>query len=225
MSAEMKKTRQILMPESFLSGPLPGKASHLKMAPFSRRDSLMMENKIPQDAKVSAVLVLLVQSCDECSVLFIKRSDNTGVHSGQIAFPGGKKEKSDRNFMETALRETQEELGIRDGIEVIGELTPLYVPPSNFVIHPVLAVATKREEILSSIRTCESEVCDYKLIPLSRFTNNENIKHKEFKTSYFDNENAPYYEIDDYHIWGATAMILSELIDAISSSHFRHLRG
>ena len=110
--------------------------------------------------------------------------------------------------METALRETQEELNIRrDDIEVIGELTPLYVPPSNFVIHPVLAVAVKREdELISSIRTCESEVCDYKFIPLSRFTNNEN---------------APYYEIDDYHIWGATAMILSELIDIIEFESHR----
>src|ERR1035437_8451034 len=103
--------------------PLPGKKSHLKMSPPNRAKELLGMQEQMNLARQSAIMVLLFPVNDQLKTVFIKRSEYDGMHSGQIAFPGGKKEKTDQNFEETALRETFEEVGVKaDDIEVIGQL-------------------------------------------------------------------------------------------------------
>ena len=116
--------------------PLPGTASHLKLAPPNRaKEELLEKQNYLLAARQSAVMVLLYPVDNQLRTAFIKRSEYDGIHSGQIAFPGGKKEKTDQNFEETALRETFEEVGIKsDEIELIGQLSDLFIPPSNFIV-------------------------------------------------------------------------------------------
>lgn len=195
---------------------LPGKNAHLKMAPEPRVITLKDEISPPPDARNSAVLVLLfpVESGSTCEedfseweVVLIQRNTYEGVHSDQVAFPGGKCESQDVDYIDTACREAYEELGIeRDKIKIIGQLTHLYVPPSNFTIYPVLAIA--KEEIM--FRLERREVVSYKRVPLKRF-NPETAVTCKVEISKGEFVNAPGFIIDDYLVWGATAMILSEL--------------
>ncbi|MDD3323223.1 MAG: CoA pyrophosphatase, partial [Paludibacter sp.] len=118
-----------------LSQPLTGKASHLKMATKARLEELARLNGNTQQAKKSAVMLLLFHENENLQVIVIRRSNYVGVHAGQIAFPGGRFEESDIDIKTTALREIEEEIGISsDKIELIGRLSDIYVPPSNFLI-------------------------------------------------------------------------------------------
>ncbi|OFY39134.1 MAG: hypothetical protein A2X18_03695 [Bacteroidetes bacterium GWF2_40_14] len=190
---------------------LPGKKAHLKMAPLHRLSTLKIEEAPPENSRESAVLVLLFPASSEnildWEVLVIKRNIYDGVHSGQIAFPGGKCEDIDKDYADTACRESHEELSLdRDKIEIVGLLSRLYVPPSNFTIYPVLAYASCEMELIPDHR----EVVEYRKIPLKLFdpTLSEIFKIRIGREEYV---NAPGYTIGDYFIWGATAMILSEL--------------
>ncbi len=197
---------------------LPGKEAQLKMAPIGRAQGLLSENEIPESSIRSSVLVLLYppgikgegrdSTQEEWSVLLMKRSNYNGAHSGQISFPGGKREPYDKDNAKTAERETFEELGISaDSYRVFGELTHLYIPVSGFVIYPVLAVSTNGK---FPAYINEKEVQNWKVIPLSALDPKQTgtIKIERGNREWSD---APCYIIDDYAIWGATAMILSEL--------------
>lgn len=197
---------------------LPGKKAHLKMAPLHRISTLDVEEAPPDYARESAVLVLLFPSSTDnildWEVLFIKRNTYEGVHSGQIAFPGGKCEKDDKDYVDTACRESHEELALdRDKIEIVGLLSRLYVPPSNFTIYPVLAYAACEMELIPDHR----EVVEYRKIPLRLFdpSLSETIKIRIGRDEFV---NAPGYTIGDYFIWGATAMILSELYQVVAEA-------
>jgi len=119
-----------------LSLPLPGRDAQLRMAHAERKINLA-RYKVPQDARWGGVLILLYEDQDEIKFPLILRPDYDGVHSGQVAFPGGRFEPPDENIINTALRETAEEIGIHPGdVQLIGALTELYIPPSNFLVHP-----------------------------------------------------------------------------------------
>lgn len=194
---------------------LPGKEAHIKMAPEPRVITLNQEVSPPSDALDSAVLVLLFPTEDPTGweVVLIQRNTYEGVHSGQIAFPGGKCETYDKDYTDTACREAYEELGIeRHKIQIIGQLTHLYVPPSNFTINPVLAIAKEKIEF----RPDKREVVSYRMIPVKMFNPESSTTCKvQIKKGIY--VNAPAFIIGDYLIWGATAMILSELYEVISS--------
>ncbi|MCK9303848.1 MAG: CoA pyrophosphatase [Bacteroidales bacterium] len=199
---------------------LPGKDAHLRMAPLHRVRDIKEMDLIPAGAVASAVLIVLIPSAEKChsdsllhsSLVVIRRNSYNGVHSGQISFPGGKYEPCDKDLIETACREAGEELGIREAdVNILGLMTPLYVPPSNFVIYPVLSVAKKKIRFTPDPR----EVCGYSIIPLASM---DPALSKKVDISVGNNSSdidiypqVPAYTHEDYVIWGATAMIISEL--------------
>lgn len=193
---------------SSFSKPLPGIVSQEKMAPSFRGNNLVSSE---QEPRKSAVLLVLFEQEDKWYIPYFKRTDNGGVHSGQIAFPGGRHEPSDNSLQATALRETEEEFGIsKHSISIIGTLTPLYIPVSNSEVHPFVGFTTEKPRY-----TLNSSEVQYVIeIPLShlldkrnRVTKLENRKGLEIST--------PMFIYNNEEIWGATAMITSELIDLI----------
>ena len=144
---------------------LPGFDAQLKMSPPFRGkytiDSLQNLNP-----KQSAVLILLYPKENNTHLVFIERAIDGKAHSGQIAFPGGKKENTDKNYIETALREANEEVGVNtSNIEIIGEITQLYVPVSNFIIQPVVAFTNQKPTFVPQ----QSEVKKIIEIPVEDF--------------------------------------------------------
>lgn len=196
-----------------LSGQLPGEAAHFKMAPEHREAELKAVDMSRVTPKQSAVLILLFEKEGELQVVFIRRSDYVGIHAGQIAFAGGRYEESDGDLRITALREVEEEIGIAaDKIEILGVLSDLYVPPSNFMVRPF--VGFLKEEPTYQLDT--REVKSIHEIPLKVLMDEEIIREKSFFAHGTQHDiKAPYYHAGDVHIWGASAMILTEFIDTI----------
>jgi 8-oxo-dGTP pyrophosphatase MutT (NUDIX family) len=157
-------------------------------------------------------MMLLYPKNDKTHLVLIVRNAYNGVHSSQIAFPGGKYEISDADYRETALRETHEEVGISsEKIEIIKQFTPVYIPPSNFSVHPFLGISSQELLFYPDIR----EVADIIELPLSVFLNDEIIIEATLSTSYANNISVPAYNIQNHVVWGATAMILSELREVL----------
>jgi 8-oxo-dGTP pyrophosphatase MutT (NUDIX family) len=187
--------------------PLPGLSEQLRLAPITRLNELKSFN-IPNDAQQSAVMVLLYPANDHAGILLIKRAVDDTIHSGQVSFPGGKKEKADTNLKETALRETYEEIGIpSESISVIGTMTKLYIPPSNFEVHPFVGYLKS----LPGLRT-NYEVERVIQVPLKELTHPNAIQHKTIKSRDGQYYEVPCYFIQSEIVWGATAMMLSELV-------------
>jgi len=190
--------------------PLPGLTAQNKMAPSSRQTADVSNLNLPPIQ--SSVLILLHHSKEGITIPFIQRPLYDGPHSGQISLPGGKQENIDKNNWETALRETREELGIETGdIEFLGELTQLYIPHSNFYVSPQVGYIHKKLKF----NPCPFEVSE--IIEASAY----DLLTQNYKTKNINNRGvnieAPYYEIKDKHIWGATAMVISELIEIFNT--------
>ena len=195
--------------------PLPGRGAQLEMAPSGLPGRQPLARNSPKNALESAVLVMLTpvnqggshNALLDWTVLLIRRTIYPGAHSGEISFPGGRREQGDKGLWETACRETFEEVGIEQScLEKVGPLTNLYVPPSNFLIHPFVAVNKSAAHIAADPR----EVNDYKQIPLKVFNPAESVL-LDFDWRNGEKRAAPAWRYEDYTIWGATAMILSEL--------------
>jgi 8-oxo-dGTP pyrophosphatase MutT (NUDIX family) len=190
-----------------LSGELPGSKAHIKMAPFADLERLD-SNKPRPNSKRSAVLLLIKENKD---VLFTLRSSKLRKHSGQISFPGGRQDPNETDE-ETALRETEEEVGIPpSNIEVLGTLSHLYVPPSDSVIQPVVARLNKP----SPIKVNPDEVDEAFFVNLNKFDGEDKLKVKntEYKGKPFS---YPYWDV--HHkvpLWGATAIIMSEFMHLV----------
>ena len=189
-----------------LKKDLPGIKAQIKMAP-----SVRSHFKTDKESTKAGVLLLLYPKENDLYIAFIQRTEYNGPHSGQISFPGGKKEKSDKNIIETALRESQEEVGINpEHVEVIGELTPLHIPISNFIVYPVVGIYNSTPKF----KIDPTEVERIIEIKINDFKNPENCNSKEFK--YGDlSFTAPIYNPNNITIWGATAMILCEFLDIL----------
>ena len=197
-----------------LANPLSGIDSHLKMAPKHRADELLAKKDEIQDAKKSAVMILFFHDDTGLKMIVIRRSIYVGIHSGQIAFPGGRYEEEDGNVQITALREIEEEIGIvRDKIEVLGRLSDIYVPPSNFLISVFVGYLNEKPQY----KIEEREVAEIIEIPFAEFLKQDVIKLKDF---YVNSEkvvtNAPYFDITNAEIWGASAMVISELLSVLN---------
>lgn len=189
---------------------LPGTEIQWQMASSDR----MVRNfpRIPgKDARVAAVLILLYPHNGTVHTVFMQRHNYDGVHGGQISFPGGKKEPSDADIIQTALREAAEETGVdASEISVIGILTPLFIPVSNMIVTPVIGWTDKRpdfshkpEEVVFLIEAEISKFFDQGIIKIKPFE----IRGEKIDVRYFDYEGNV--------IWGATAMILNELLNII----------
>lgn len=192
--------------------PLPGVDAQFKMAPVGRKDK-PIPYLHPEDPKDSAVIIFLESDSDgETYIYFILRKTYAGVHSGQIGFPGGKIEPGDSDLMHAGIREAYEEIGIKpDCYTIIQALTTLYVPASHFIIHPFLAIIERPFEP----KIDHWEVEELIRVPLSLFFLNENIKQTKMTFSNHYQTDVPYYDLMGKVLWGATAMITSELIEII----------
>ncbi|TPG43825.1 NUDIX hydrolase [Flavobacterium pectinovorum] len=191
---------------------LPAIAAHLKMAPKERIESLKNLDFKAENPRIAAVMMLFYPKEEKTHLVLIVRNAYNGVHSSQIAFPGGKYETTDADFEETALRETHEEVGVLpDKIEVIKHFSPMYIPPSNFLVHPFLGISKEELSFYPDVR----EVADIIELPLSVFLDDEIIIEATLSTSYGNNIVVPAFNIQNHIVWGATAMILSELRDVL----------
>ena len=193
---------------------LPGHEAHVKMAPLNRK-SLSDTELFNAGYRTAAVLALIVPDPINFipRIVLIERSEGPVSHSGQISFPGGKRE-GDEDLLVTALREANEELGIQaNQVSLLGGLTSLYIPPSNFLVHPFLGYMSEIPEFILS----ETEVKRVLLLPVLSFLDQENISNEIFKSSNGTSVEAPTYRIDDVTIWGATAMMIAEISSLINS--------
>lgn len=195
-----------------LDGDLPGDRSHIKMASQLRKQELVF-NTDRSKAIHSGVLILLFPKENRLHTAFILRQEYKGVHSGQVSFPGGRYEKEDRSLLHTALREAQEEVNIDpEKVRVLGSLTELYIPPSNFIVLPVVAVADTLPDFIPE----KTEVAQIIVSDLSFLFDSKRLKETNIRVRGYDIK-APYFDVKGHVVWGATAMILSELRDVIES--------
>jgi 8-oxo-dGTP pyrophosphatase MutT (NUDIX family) len=192
----------------FIEVELPASEAHYKMAPLDRildLNTAEIEEKNPKNA---AVMMLFYPKNGRTHLVLIVRNSYEGVHSAQIAFPGGKYETEDLTFEKTALRETQEEIGIHpENIQIIMPFTQIYIPPSNFMVYPFLGICN--EELVFT--PDGNEVAKIIELPLSVFLNDEIVINTTMTTSYANNIDIPAFKIEEHIVWGATAMMLSEL--------------
>jgi len=181
------------------------------MVPRERLDQVRY-GKVPGDALLSGVMILFFPSQEGVHIILIQRPDYQGVHGGQIGFPGGKMEAGDATILETALRETQEEIGIQsESIEVVGKLSPLYIHPSNFLVHSFTGLLHAKPCFKPDLH----EVTEVLSFPLEGFFSENVIQDAAFNTSTGFRVSSPCYHIYGYRVWGATAMIISELLEVL----------
>jgi 8-oxo-dGTP pyrophosphatase MutT (NUDIX family) len=191
----------------FKTTELGGLNAQFKLAPKIRLK--YDANKIiANNPKKAAVLALFYPNKkNETCFLLTLRASYKGTHSAQISFPGGKRDEGDLNLQKTALRETFEEVGVREAsIEVIRELTDVYIPPSNFLATPFLGYTNKRPDFYLNY-----EVDKTIEVLVSDLLNETSFTAVKMNTSYMDNIEVPCFKLEDYIVWGATAMMLSEI--------------
>ncbi len=163
------------------------------------------------DPARAAVLALMYPSAGEIHMVFIKRNEYNGHHSAQVSFPGGAWENEDLTLQHTAIRETREELGISGEVEILGSLTDLHIPVSNFLVTPF--VGWMDETPL--FKPDPSEVQYVIEAPLQSLLSSSNIE-MEVIARHDQAIQAPCYKIGKEKIWGATAMMLSEILELAS---------
>ena len=193
--------------------PLPGIEAQKKMVPMFRVEELVKKPLDKKTAKKSAVLLLFYPNLhgDTCFVL-IERGLYNGVHSGQISFPGGKKEPNDITFWDTALREAKEEVGVSSSeIEQLKTLSTFYIPPSNFIVYPFMGLINNTPFFKKEVKEVEKII----EVPLYKLLDPSNETRGTIKTSYAGEVDVPMYVFDDVKVWGATATVLSEMKELI----------
>ena len=189
--------------------PLPGEQAHVEMAPIERILELKKFAKAKENARKAAVMVLFYPNPDvETHFVLILRKSYKGVHSAQVGFPGGKREKEDANYQETALRETFEEVGVHpESVEVLKELTEVYIPPSNFFVQPFIGVSDKYPNFVKQDEEVEAII----EVPLREFLDETTLITRTLTTSYATNIEVPAFNLQEHVVWGATAMMLNEV--------------
>jgi 8-oxo-dGTP pyrophosphatase MutT (NUDIX family) len=197
-----------------LAKELPGENAQNLMAPKLRKQQvdLMLSKGAP---KQSSVLLLLYPLNQDLHIVFTQRHQYKGIHSGQVSFPGGKREKEDQSFWDTALREAEEEMNIPPKeVQQLGKLSELFVPPSQFNIHPFVGYLSFRP----NFKQQESEVKSYFEVALSTLLNKDVREQKEIEMANGIKLDTPYFHLCGYTVWGATAMILSEFIAIVRNT-------
>lgn len=188
--------------------------AHIKMAPLERISFMDEENYLEKNPKKAAVLMLFYPKNEIVHLALIVRNTYPGVHSSQIGFPGGKVELSDANLAETAIRETHEEVGIPpEKITIVKSFTEIYIPPSNFLVAPFMGIS--HEELLFIPDHNEvKKVLEFSVVD---FLDDKNITKVNMSTSYATDIDVPAFRVDKYIVWGATAMMMSELKEVIKN--------
>lgn len=187
-----------------LQQPLPGYEAQKKMMSVIRPDA----SHAPATARQSGVLLLFYPAADSIRLVLIERSIDGGVHSGQLAFPGGKKEDTDADIIATALREANEEVALdATQVEIIGRLSSLYIPVSNFLVNPVVAINNKEPVLKAS----EFEVADILRLSIETLFSKKEMVQALASGGSLNIRTIAYMLENNKFIWGATAMILSEV--------------
>lgn len=202
-----------LLPE-IQNAELLGETAHAKMSPPERARLMQDFDWNNPNARTAAVTLLLYPRNDKTYFVLILRNAYKGVHSSQVAFPGGKREKEDKSYQETALRETCEEVGIsKDKVIVVRELSKIYIPPSNFIVFPFLAYCSEPPIFKPDPR----EVAGIIEVELDLFLDDATVTGMVMETSYANQTDVPGFQIGEHIVWGATAMILSEFKEVIKA--------
>ncbi|MGD1841633.1 MAG: NUDIX hydrolase [Thermonemataceae bacterium] len=192
-----------------LQQPLPGKAAQKKMAASSRQYDFSKYQPNRRTREGGVLLLLYPQQEEWYFPLIVRPTTEKGVHSGQIAFPGGKREPVDESIVTTALREGYEEVGIdRSSVQVLGQLSPLFVFASNFMVNPTIAYTPEKPVLTIS----DLEVAELLEVPLKQIESQLTPKETLIKTKQGLEIQAPYLDFEGKVIWGATAMMLNEFL-------------
>ena len=190
-----------------LQNPLPGVEVQFEMAHI-KREKISEQSPDYKDYRPSAVLILLYPNVEqETSILLIERMTYDGHHSGQIALPGGKAEESDKNLEATAIREFFEETGSDITPNVIGKLTPVYIPVSKFMVQPFVAYVNQKPNFMASAHEV-NELIEWQI---SDLLNPGIIKETTIEPTPGYKIETPYFDVQGKVLWGATAMMLNEL--------------
>lgn len=204
--------------EVALQGELPGYAAQLKMSHSFR-------NAFPQyveEAKDASVLLLFYKKEDAWHIPLIQRPSNNpnDPHSGQIAFPGGRYETEDGTFQKAALREANEEVGIQiKDVQVLGKLTPLYIPVSGYLVHPFVGYLDYEPTFILQ----EEEVHSIIEAPLADFQDAANLHQKDMNFKGGRTlKGVDYFNIEGKTVWGATAMMMNEVLELLNPLEVEH---
>lgn len=200
--------------ERKLLQPLPGREAQFRMAHLSRR---IYEGDAPADALQAAVLALFYFKAERWQLVLIERESGNirDRHRGQISFPGGRYDETDADMAATALREAEEEIGVHaPHIRLLGALTPLYIPVSHFNVHPYVGFLEQHPGRFTpqpgEVRAILETPLEIIANPANRHTTNIRVgEHLQL-------QDVPYFDVHGKVVWGATAMILSELLEIIS---------
>ncbi|WP_424961522.1 NUDIX hydrolase [Ekhidna sp.] len=198
--------------EKRVQQPMPGDVAHQRMKPkMANGAPLKLKHATPP--RKGGVLILLYE--EEGSVRFplIQRPSYEGIHSGQMALPGGRHEEEDMDLFQTALRESEEEIGVhREKVEIIGSLSEFFVAASNYQVLPVIGKINHKPSFIPEPR----EVDDIVTPPITHLIDPERLKEKEISVRSGYRLICPYFDLEGRTVWGATAMMLSELVDLLS---------
>jgi 8-oxo-dGTP pyrophosphatase MutT (NUDIX family) len=186
---------------------LPGMDAHDAILPFMAKERKLAFDLDP-NPKISSVAATIFPKYEQAFILLIQRQSYEGVHSDQVGFPGGKREEGDPDLAFTALREMEEEVGVpRNEPILVRSLTQVYIPPSRFLVQPFLYYLNHRPEFIPE----EREVSAVIEMPVAHLLSDESVVEGIIKMSNGISIKTPYFEYQGYRIWGATAMMLSEL--------------
>lgn len=214
IDAKMLFTEFLKYIPKIVNQQLPALTAHAKMAPASRLPTLDPEYYKDNNPRRSAVMMLFYPKNETPHLILIKRNAYEGVHSSQISFPGGKAEPEDKDLAATAIRETFEEVGVKPSdIDVVMPFTEIYIPPSNFLVSPFLGISLTEPQFSPN----PDEVVELIHLALDVFLDDSIVIETEIQTSYSQKVMVPAFKVDDHIVWGATAMILSELKETIKS--------
>ncbi len=194
--------------------PLPAETSQFKMSPPFRRDLIKQYKERMKEAKRAGVMALFYpDNSKQTHLVLILRKTYKGVHSAQIGFPGGKYEDDDKTLEQTAIRETWEEIGVLSHqVKVVKQMTEVYIPPSNFYVQPYIGVAAKTPKFIKQDEEVEAII----EVPLTHFLDETIVVNKLVATSYTSKIEVPAFELNGHVVWGATAMMLSEIKDILN---------
>ncbi|WP_375240617.1 NUDIX hydrolase [Polaribacter sp.] len=192
---------------SFKTSKLGGLDAQFKLAPELRLRYDADKIKASNPKKAAVLALFYPNENNETTFILTERASYKGTHSAQISFPGGKIDISDKNLEATAVREANEEIGIKTAsVEIIRELTDVYIPPSNFLATPFIGYLSKRPKFITNY-----EVETTIEVLLEDLLNDTSLTTVNLSTSYMKNTDVPCFKLNGYVVWGATAMMLSEI--------------
>lgn len=197
--------------KSLLEAGLPGEKAHYPLSPSGRKEaSEILKNG--HSYRESAVGMILYESGHSTQAVLMQRNAYDGYHSREVCFPGGKKENFEKDLTETVFREIKEEIGVKPkALNLIGELTPVYIPISRFKVQPYILY----HEDLPQFSPNKREVADLFSFPVEMLLKKDILKTTDIQIRLETLKNVPYFEINGKVVWGATALILNEFKELI----------